>query len=57
MSGQIWIDPAQARRTVSDKVVDAVVDFQKSERILVDGIWGPQIHSHARARIEAELVR
>ena len=41
----------------SDKVVDAVIRFQKAERILVDGIWGPQTHSHARARIEAELVR
>ncbi len=41
----------------SDKVVDAVVAFQKSERILVDGIWGPQTHSHARLRIEAEFSR
>jgi hypothetical protein len=41
----------------SDKVVDAVTAFQKSERIGVDGIWGPQTHSHARARIEAEFQR
>ena len=41
----------------SDKVAAAVTAFQKSERILVDGIWGPQTHSHARARIDSEMSR
>jgi len=39
------------------KVAEAVTTFQKGEKITVDGIWGPETHSHARARIAAELER
>lgn len=41
----------------SDKVAKAVRAFQDDEKIDVDGIWGPETHSHARARIEAALAR
>lgn len=41
----------------TDKVADAVTTFQKSEKIIIDGIWGPQTHSHARAKIDSELQR
>lgn len=39
------------------KVAEAVTALQKEEKITVDGIWGPETHSHARARIAAELER
>ena len=39
------------------KVVEAVTALQKQERITVDGVWGPETHSHARARIARALDR
>jgi hypothetical protein len=39
------------------KVADAVTALQRAERITVDGIWGPETHSHARARLDTALQR
>ena len=39
------------------KVAEAVTAFQKQEKIAVDGIWGPETHSHARSRIALALER
>lgn len=41
----------------NSKVADAVLAFQKEERIRVDGIWGPETHGSAQARVDVELQR
>ncbi len=41
----------------SADVSAAVKALQRAEKLTEDGIWGPTTHSHARARIKAELER
>ena len=38
-------------------VATAIEKLQKKERITVDGIWGPETHSHARASLSRKLQR
>ena len=46
-----------ARDAYNAKVEETVLRFQKDARIAVDGIWGPQTHSAARAALDRELRR
>lgn len=41
----------------NSKVANAVLAFQEKEKIRVDGIWGPETHSSAQARLDVELQR
>ncbi len=50
--GDSWVSD-----TYTDKVAGAVVAIQKANEIRVDGIWGPEIHSTAQARLASALQR
>lgn len=39
------------------KVTEAVLAFQTDERIRIDGIWGPETHAAAEARLDVILRR
>ena len=49
--------PEEGRLSFAAKVAEAVLAFQKDEKIRVDAIWGPETHSAAQGRLDVVLRR